>query len=257
MGFLRDIIGVAAPIIGGAFGPVGAALGSAIGGAVAGGGSGGVAAAGQATAEQLAAIKEAQERVESGAATSQGFLEPLAGVGQRGIDLAGFLGDPSQQFASLQNNPLFDLGLQNLNRQTQNRAASRGRLTAGDTLSQLQNNALLAGQPLIDRQRQDILSLLGISQGVAGGQVGIEQGATRQLTDLITGGGATQAAGTIAAQNAETARRGNIFDIGTQLAGNQGVQDFVGGLFNSGSSQDLAGGTFQLPQILSPGSLIA
>jgi len=233
MGFLSDIVGIAAPIAGSIIGgPVGGAIGSAVGGLVAGGGSGGVQAAGQATEEQLEAIRQAQERTEQGAATSQQFLSPLAGVGQQGIDLAGFLGDPSQQASFLESNPLFQLGLQNLNEQTQKSAASRGRLTAGDTLTQLQQNATLAGQPLIDRQRQDIMNLLGISQNVAGQQVGIEQGTTRQLTDLITGGGATQAAGTIAGQNAQTARAGNIFDIGTQLAGNQGVQDFVGGLFS-------------------------
>ncbi len=234
MGFLKDIIGIAAPIVGGALGgPAGAALGSAVGGLVAGGGKQGQQATQQATAEQLAAIREAQTRTEQGGVTSQGFLEPLAGVGQRGIDLAGFLGDPNAQAQFAQNNPLFQLGLQNLNEQTQKSAASRGRLTAGDTLTQLQNNATLAAQPLIDRQRQDILSLLGIGQNVAGQQVGIEQGTTRQLTDLITGGGATQAAGTIAGENAASARRGNIFDIGSQLAGNPAIQDFVGGLFSS------------------------
>ena len=241
MGFLSDIVGVAkdvagiaAPIVGGIFGGApGQAIGSAIAGGIAGGGSGGVQAAGQATEEQLAAIREAQARAEQGGVTSQQFLTPLAGIGQQGIEQASFLGDPSQQASFLQSNPLFQLGVQNLNQQVPNRAAAGSRLTAGDTLEQLQQSATLAGQPILDRQRQDILNKLNIAQNVAGQQVGIEQGTTRQLTDLITGGGATQAAGTIAGQNAEAARRGNIFDIGTQLAGNQGIQDFVGGLFNS------------------------
>jgi hypothetical protein len=233
MGFLKSLIGIAAPIVGTALGgPAGGAIGSAIGGAIAGGGSGGVQAAGQATEEQLTAIKEAQDRVSQGAVTSQQFLAPLADVGQRGVDLSGFLGDPNQQADFLQNNPLFQLSLQNANQNTLQGAAAGGRLSAGDTLQRLQQNALTTSQPLIDRQRQDILSLLNLGGNVAGQQVGIEQGTSRNLADLITGGGATQAAGTIAGQNAETARRGNIFDIGTQLAGNQGVQDFVGNLFN-------------------------
>jgi len=286
MGFLSDIVSVAAPIVGGVFGgPAGAAIGSAVGGAIAGGGRSGERATQQATQQQLQSIEEAKQRaefartvgrrdirsgekdalsaIEGGEQRALGFLEPLAGVGQQGIDLAGFLTDPSQQASFLESNPLFQLGLQNLNEQTGRSSAARGRLTAGDTLEQLQQNALLAGQPLIDRQRQDIMNLLGIGQNVAGRQVGIaggaagnianiesgtgtnlanlEQGSSRQLIDLITGGGATQAAGTIAGENAAAARRGNIFDIGTQLAGNQGIQDFVGGFLNPSPTPSAGG----------------
>tara|TARA_R110002020_G_scaffold147185_2_gene322341 strand:- start:9942 stop:10661 length:720 start_codon:yes stop_codon:yes gene_type:complete len=231
-GVVKDVAGIAAPIVGGIFGGApGSALGSAIGGAIAGGGSGGVRAAGQSTEEQLAAIREAQERTEQGAVTSQQFLQPFAGVGQQGIDLAGFLGDPRAQAQLAFNNPLFNLSRQALTEDINQNAASRGRITAGDTLERLQSAGAVAAQPFIDRQRQDILSLLNLGQNVAGQQVGIEQGTTRQLTDLITGAGATQAAGTIAEQNAETARRGNILDIGAQLVGNKGVQDLIGGLF--------------------------
>ena len=241
MGFLsdlgdvvKDVAGIAAPIVGGVFGGApGSAIGSAISGAIAGGGTGGVRAAGRSTDEQLEAIRQAQERSEQGAATSQGFLQPFADVSQRGVDLSSFLGDPQAQAQAAFNNPLFQLSRQALTEDINQSAASRGRLTAGDTLERLQTAGAVAAQPFIDRQRQDILNLLNIGQGVAGQQVGIELGTTGQQTDLITGGGATQAAGTIAGQNAEASRRGNIFDIGTQLAGNQGVQDFVGGLFNT------------------------
>ncbi|MGB0943140.1 MAG: hypothetical protein ACPGUE_12090 [Marinomonas sp.] len=237
MSFLKDIVGAAAPVVGSFLGgPLGGAVGSAIGGLVAGGGSGQVDATRQATAEQMAAIREAQNRITSGAETAQGFLTPFAGVGQRGIDLSTFLADPAQQASFLESNPLFQLGLDNANMQTNKSAAARGRLTAGDTLEQLNRNAMLVGQPLIDRQRQDILNLLSVGQTTAGQQVGVEQNTARALADLLTGGGATQAAGTIAGANAESARKGNIFDIGMQLAGNQDVQDFVGGLFNSPSS---------------------
>ena len=157
-------------------------------------------------------------------------FDPLSGVGARGVDLAGFLGDPQQQAQFLESNPLFQLGLQNLNQQTQKSAASRGRLTAGDTLEQLQQNASIAGQPLIDRQRQDILNLLNIEQGVAGQQAsiglnaagqqaGIRRGTAQDVSNLLTGGAAAQAAGTVGAQNARTGAVGNIFDLGTTIAG--------------------------------------
>ena len=146
-------------------------------------------------------------------------FDPLAGVGQQGIDLASFLGDPAQQASFLESNPLFQLGLNNLNEQTQRSSASRGRLTAGDTLEQLQQNALLAGQPLIDRQRQDIMNLLGISQNVTGQQAGIEQNTAANVANLLTGGAASEAAGVVGAQNARSGAVGNIFDLGTTLAG--------------------------------------
>jgi hypothetical protein len=232
MGFLSDIVGIAAPIVGGVLGgPVGGAIGSAVGGLAAGGGQQGQQAAGQATAEQLAAIKEARDRVSLGGETSQGFLQPLQEVGQRGVDLAGFLANPQAQAQLAFNNPLFDLSRQAFTEDINQNAAARSRLTAGDTLQRLDQAGAVAAQPFIDRQRQDILSLLNLGQNTAGQQVNVEQDVTRQLTDLITGGGATQAAGTIAEENAATARRGNIFDIGTQLAGNKDVQNFVGGLF--------------------------
>ena len=193
-----------------------------------------------ASARNRAADIQQKEAVRQGnnvslaGARAEGFLQPFQGVGQQGIDLAGFLGNPNQQFDFLQNNPLFQLGLNNLNQQTNKSAASRGRLTAGDTLMQLNNNAMLAGQPLIDRQRQDILSLLNIGQNTALQQAGVEGNAANNIADLLTSGGAVQAAGTIGAQNANQSDLGNIFDIGSQLAGNQGVQDFIGGLFGGG-----------------------
>ena len=159
-------------------------------------------------------------------------FDPLAGVGQQGIDLAGFLGDPSQQASFLESNPLFQLGLQNLNEQTQKSAASRGRLTAGDTLQQLQQNAQLAGQPLIDRQRQDIMNLLGINQNVAGQQAniglgtagqqaniagqqaGVRQNTAQDVANLFTGGAAANAAGVVGAANARSGTLGNILNLG-------------------------------------------
>lgn len=146
-------------------------------------------------------------------------FDPLSAVGQRGIDLAGFLGDPNQQASFVQDNPLFDLGLQNLNEQTNKSAASRSRLTAGDTLQQLQQNATLASQPLIDRQRQDILNLLNISQGAIGAQAGIEQNTAQNVANLRTGGAAAQAGGIIGAENAAQQGFGNLIDVAGLLAG--------------------------------------
>ena len=96
-------------------------------------------------------------------------------MGQQGLDQANFLTDPNAQFDFLQNNPLFQLGLDNANTQTNQFAAARGRLSAGDTLEKLNNNALLTASPLIQQQKQSIGDLLNIGQNTANNQANILQ----------------------------------------------------------------------------------
>lgn len=139
------------------------------------------------------------------------LLDPFAAIGQQGLSQAQFLTDPQQQFNFLQNNPLFQLGLENLNEQTMNVAAARGRLSAGDTLQQLQNNALLAAQPLISDQKQSIGNLLNYGLTTAGNQ-----------GNLLTGQAAAGAGGIVGAANARTQGVNNLLNLGGLLAGGFG-----------------------------------
>lgn len=186
-------------------------------------GSGQRDAARDSTAQQVAAGQQAIGTIGDAASRAQGFFDPFAKLGQQGLGLAeGFIGDSQGQFDFLQNNPLFQLALQNANQNTLSSGAAGGRLASGDTLQQLSNNTLLSAQPLIDRQRQDIFGLLGIGTGIAGQQAGIEQNLGANIANLQTGIGATQAAGTIAAQNATQA------GLAGQLGGG------IGGALSSG-----------------------
>ena len=169
----------------------------------------------QASSEQLAAGQRAQ-----------GFFEPFAGVAERGVAESGFLADPQAQFQFLQDNPLFNLALQNANQQTQQVAASRGRLSAGDTLQQLSNNVLLSAQPLISQQRGDILNLLNLGQGVATSQANIETGQQARASDLSTSAAAAQAAGVVGAGSAEAA--------GTQAIGGAIQNALLGATLGAG-----------------------
>lgn len=148
-----------------------------------------------------------------------GRFDPLANVGGRGIDLAGFLGSPQQKFDFAQQNPLFNLGVQNLTENVQQSAAGRQRLSAGDTLERLRTVPLEVAQPLIQGQKQDILNLLNIAQGTTGAQAGIETQTARDVADLLTGGASARAGGVVGAQSARTGATGNIFDLGTTIAG--------------------------------------
>lgn len=148
----------------------------------------------------------------AGGQEAKALLDPFAAIGQTGVEQAGFLTDPTAQFDFLQNNPLFQLGLDNANTQTNKFAASRGRLSAGDTLQQLNQNALLTAAPLIQGQKQSIADLLNLGASTAGNQ-----------GNLLTGQAAAQAAGLVGAANARGQGAANIFgavtDIGAAFAG--------------------------------------
>ena len=122
---------------------------------------------------------------------ASGLLDPFQQIGQQGLDQAGFLTNQQTQFDWLQNNPLFQMGLDNANTQTNQMAAARGRLSAGDTMQQLNQNALLTAMPLIQGQKNSIGDLLSYGQSTAANQ-----------GNLLTGQGAVLAGGIMGARNA-------------------------------------------------------
>lgn len=150
-----------------------------------------------AQSELERAIQLAIDEQRRAGGEAQEFLSPFGGVGLEGVEQAGFLTDPQAQFDFLQNNPLFQLGLQNLNQQTQGSAAASGRLSAGDTLAQLQNNALLAGVPLIDRQSRGITDLLNFGGGIAQSQANTALGIGTNVSDLFQSRGNVGAQGIV------------------------------------------------------------
>ena len=179
----------------------------------------GAKAAQRAAGTQAAAGRDAIIAQQEAAQRGQEFLSPFTQIGQQGIDQAGFLTDPNAQFDFLQSNPLFQMGLDNANRVTQQSAASRGRLSAGDTLEQLNNNALLTAQPLINQQSQNIRGLLNVGTGIAGSQANIETGLGANVGGLLTDIGAAQAAGQVGAANARTAGTQQLLNIAGTLGG--------------------------------------
>ena len=136
-------------------------------------------------------IAETRRATEEG----QGFLAPFGGVGLQGVEQAGFLTDPQAQFDFLQNNPLFQMGLDNANRQTQQSAASRGRLSSGDTLQALNQNALLTASPLIQSQKQSIGDLLNFGGGIATNQANTAIGQGSQISNAFENQGNIASAG--------------------------------------------------------------
>jgi hypothetical protein len=166
--------------------------------------------------DQAGAIKKGAElQFQAGEEASQ-LLDPFKAIGEQGLEQAGFLTDPQAQFDFLQSNPLFQAALsagQDSLTGIEQSAAARGRLSAGDTASTLQEqgmrNTLLAAQPLIAEQKASIGDLLNFGQGTA-----INQG------NLRTGQAAAQSAGLIGAADARARGAQNIIDLGSKIAGN-------------------------------------
>ena len=185
---------------------------------------------GQDAAKRSANAAVSAGEIQQQAATDASALyDPFQQLGQSGLDQSSFLTDPNAQFDFLQNNPLFQMGLDNANEQTLKSAASRGRLSAGDTMQQLSQNALLAASPLINQQKQSIGDLLTVGQNVAGNQ-----------GNLLTGGAASQAAGLVGGANARNQGDANLGNmvfglggaaLGTTVGGNTIGGKLAGSLF--------------------------
>lgn len=158
-----------------------------------------------AAASQQASISEGI--AETRRASEQGleFLTPFQELGATGVEQAGFLTDPQAQFNFLQDNPLFQMALEQAGTETKQLAAARGRLSAGDTLQQLSKNVLLAAQPLIAQQKGSITDLINLGSGTSRAAANIAIGEGSGVTNLLTSGGDVGAAGIIGASRAEAA----------------------------------------------------
>lgn len=157
-----------------------------------------------------------------GAQEASALFDPFKGIGQQGLGKADFLTDADAQFDFLQNNPLFQSILEQNNQATGQAqdnlfksAAARGRLSAGDTLQQINTlgensarNLLLSSAPLIQGQKQSIGDLLNFGLTTASNQ-----------GNLRTGQAAAEAGGIVGAANARGDRAKGIVDLGMQLAG--------------------------------------
>jgi len=177
-----------------------------------------VKAAGQAGDLQAETAREQAELTRQVGQEAAALQQPFADVGQRGVDLAGFLADPQAQFDFLQSNPLLQLSIDQAQQPLLRSAAAGGRASAGDTLQDLQQSALATGQGLIGQQRSDILNLLNLGQGTATAQGNLLTGQQAQAAGLETGGTAAEAAGIVGAANARGARANKILDIGKDAA---------------------------------------
>ena len=182
--------------------------------------------AGQAGELQAGAALEAADLQVQAGKDASALLNPFAQIGQQGIDQANFLTDPNAQFQFLQNNPLFQSAIasgdRNVDRLLQSSAA-RGRLSAGDTMEQLQTigqqNVLSNAMPFIQNQQSNIGSLLNYGMSTAANQGNLLTGQAAAGAGGITSAAAAQAGGMIGEANARGQSAQNILNLGMQAAG--------------------------------------
>ena len=174
----------------------------------------------ESSAEE-AARKAAGIQSDAGLAASAAY-NPLLAASQSGVDNAGFLTDSTAQFDYLQSNPFFGM-IQDQNQFATNQAqdalfksaAAKGRLTAGDTLQQVQdlgtnsaNNLMLSAYPLIEGQKSSIAGMIDLNNSILGNQ-----------GNLQTGAAAAEAGGVVGAANAKAQNQQNVMDIASLFGG--------------------------------------
>lgn len=177
--------------------------------------------------QQTAATTEAIAEQRAAAERGQQFLAPFAQIGRDVLPQAGFLTDPQAQFEFLQQNPLFQLSLDEAQRQTQQSAAAGGRLSAGDTLQRLAQNVLTSAQPLIGQQQQNIAGLLDFGRGLATTQAGIETGTAQQVSPLLQDIGNIRSAGRVGAATAEAAGTQNLIQTAGLLFSDERLKENI------------------------------
>ena len=199
--------------LGGVFDPLG------IGGSLFGGGGGGDSSAEAARIQDQASRRAIRFQRET-RDLARADLAPFREFGQGQLGALESILTPEGQMAYLESNPLFALGQENLNQQTANLAASQGRLNSGGTWQSLYNNALLAGQPLLQNQTTNLFNAANLGQSAAAGQANTAIATGQNISDLYTQQGNAQAAGVIGQANAEQQQFNNLLNLGsTALAG--------------------------------------
>lgn len=180
-------------------------------------GNTGADAARKGSAAQQRAVAQARNDVAGARDTARADLQPFTEFGTNQLSPLQGLLTPEGQFDYLQKNPLFQLALDRADRKTNNTFLSQG--LEGDAREALANNTLLAAQPLLNNQTQNLFTAAGMGQNAAAGQGNISVNAGNQLADLATQGGNAQAAGFIGAANAKQQGIGNLLGLGKVIGG--------------------------------------
>lgn len=171
-------------------------------------------AAYSANRQASAASKAAKAQAQSGQAAideaiaareqSRQDLQPFTQFGAGQLTPLAQIISPQGQADYLQNNPIFQASLKNMNEQVLNNAAVRGRLNAGDTRQRFADNFQAAALPLLAYQSNNLFNAANIGQASAAGQANNALTTSANIGNTLTGIGNAQAAGLIGRANAQS-----------------------------------------------------
>lgn len=171
-------------------------------------------AATQAANTQAASGEAAIAEARSAREQSRADLQPFTQFGASQLTPLAQMISPQGQVDYLQNNPIFQASLKNMNEQVLNNAAVRGRLNAGDTRQRFADNFQAAALPLLSYQTNNLFNAAQLGQSSAAGQANSSLTTGSNIGNTLTDIGNARAAGLVGAANA----RGNI------------IKDITGGL---------------------------
>lgn len=150
---------------------------------------------------------------------SIGYSQPYNAVGMNAIPAYSDILTTQGQQDYLRNNPLFQIGMDKLDRMSNNTFLGRGQV--GSANNQIVQNAFLAGQPLLQQQTTNLQNAVAGGQTAAAGegnaalttglnQANIYNNAGTNIADITTGIGNSKAAGTVGGANARQAGATNF-----------------------------------------------
>ena len=143
-------------------------------------------------------------------------LAPFVEFGQGNMDALSLLLTGQGQADYLQSNPLFDLALDRTNKASLSSNAAQGLLNSGNTLNELNNNALLTAMPLLQNQQNQLFNAVNMGQSSAAGQANTALATGNSLADLTAQKGNIQASGIVGSQGAQQAAFNNLLNLGGQ-----------------------------------------
>lgn len=146
-----------------------------------------------------AAIEEARAAREQ----SRADLQPFTQFGASQLTPLAQMISPQGQVDYLQNNPIFQASLKNMNEQVLNNAAVRGRLNAGDTRQRFADNFQAAALPLLSYQTNNLFNAAQLGQASAAGQANSALTTGANIGGTLTDIGNARAAGLVGERNAK------------------------------------------------------
>ncbi len=146
-----------------------------------------------------AAIEEARAAREQ----SRADLQPFAQFGQQQLTPLAQMISQQGQVDYLQNSPIFQASLRNMNEQVLNNAAVRGRLNAGDTRQRFADNFQAAALPLLSYQTNNLFNAAQFGQASAAGQANSALTTGANIGGTLTDIGNARAAGLVGERNAK------------------------------------------------------